>query len=1522
MEDPPPQKSSVLNRVRIFEGADSSPSGKSQSASPQVNKNPLPRKPMYYSNRDASPVRSPSPINLYLKDRGGISGRFSSKTDPSGRVSPRVDLPLARSASPSADPPAQTKSNPSASAAVGCKLDAAWARQGRSTQREGDSARRGPSPARQQQQQKAMMRYSSLSPSARHRQTGGKNATAVGATEKKGPRSLSVPRQAKAASDPVAKKEFIDYAAGYRSKRDDNRSVSPLKAPKLQRHRWDQRNEPDDASGRRDVGTRANPDEKQHYPAKEAKPREHASSVASTPVSKNRAVAIFLNKGRRLDPKPVAEVAIKPEPTASSAIDRNWPKQRFDAKIQSYKLGATPSFPETSLSRSLSSTGSKDTRKETPSPTKLSRFPVKSYNPLAGVGSKELKKNLNAAATVMKEEKASSIGSSSSSSRSELSHEELSGIANKALNMSKMRGSNQANQDRRKKSPLGQMMSEKRTAKTSSSQAKPKSGVSVVSYGSAQRLSDRLTRAERFTALKKRQMAVSTEPPDDDFSIESSSFSPEKKNSHPVFGYAQQVSANRETTNSDLSLIRRSRNLSKGMQEKAGHHAASSPTYKQQSQAETKTGGFGGREYREQNFAPSSNRRPIYEKAGLEPKQAQTKTASKLDYTPPIKNFPVRTMKPSFAPAETTQRNRDQIKNQPSSQQPPPDGKSKYQFSHFHRHFQYPSGSNEPERQQPSVPDFNPNGRLGQESLDFLAFEKKLSHGTTPTYGTTPTGGHSTVNDQSNGARPGLHIKTNAFERKHWNDREGYGDRNGEIGRRPGELSISVSASTAESSEYFSGIGSVDDHSSDETGYLRQHVAAEVNDRYPSRYALQRGFQNRTRQTNSIPDISALSNLQHQSAARDPPSSAFKRHIPKKDPSVTQNESKEHLFSDFSESGAPNKTPVQNPGSFSSDGSSSGTTQDPLLWFHNKYGVGSPTKGTGANATTPNFSTRAKASPIKSKVVSKLDEDDDIFDGLDDETVLSKLAKSPAKRRQFMDAVKSQGTASPSQRSQKMKKMQGGTTSPRPAAQQRHEGLSPSNRPASGFSPSNRQQKAVQPKRIDEGPPSPEAKKERSPFKIITSQIETKEETAETSPSLSFLDSNILQDEKKSMGIRCNPDEMMPKAESESVSEADENEASLLDESIVEENEKPKAPSAVFVDLGVAFVNSIKNSLPENLPEVSTCAIDAKMRCVDRINGALGKFEEKESMCKDYEQKISVHDEDPAALDKLKDAERRIRVAWDRDSGKEDQSAIGDMLDDDNISTKSSSSTKDTETKERVQKARVEAQAKLFEHVDKAMQLVTNRTIDTGNSGNSDSTGPMPSAKVEKRAEELPMSPSSNLSAKLSFEQRNVLENFSTQLKNDGVEVLKLGRRNKWQVRYLTVSREVTSLEDDDNDEDIGHCPKALLWPKQRKPPSCSISSIKDNGRGGLLFDHLRQARIVDTNEHYKHVPKKLKDSFPQFAGIVLDYEYSGGGERQLYFCFKSKLEAQAFHAAVLIIKEATERGSKDEDSKIEARAS
>ena len=73
MEEPPPQ-SSVLSRVRIFESVD----GSQQEKNRQHLENALPRKPTYFSSRQASPQRTPSP-NL------SVQGRTSPRVDPAGQ---------------------------------------------------------------------------------------------------------------------------------------------------------------------------------------------------------------------------------------------------------------------------------------------------------------------------------------------------------------------------------------------------------------------------------------------------------------------------------------------------------------------------------------------------------------------------------------------------------------------------------------------------------------------------------------------------------------------------------------------------------------------------------------------------------------------------------------------------------------------------------------------------------------------------------------------------------------------------------------------------------------------------------------------------------------------------------------------------------------------------------------------------------------------------------------------------------------------------------------------------------------------------------------------------------------------------------------------------------------------------------------------------------------------------------------------------------------------------------------------
>jgi hypothetical protein len=141
------------------------------------------------------------------------------------------------------------------------------------------------------------------------------------------------------------------------------------------------------------------------------------------------------------------------------------------------------------------------------------------------------------------------------------------------------------------------------------------------------------------------------------------------------------------------------------------------------------------------------------------------------------------------------------------------------------------------------------------------------------------------------------------------------------------------------------------------------------------------------------------------------------------------------------------------------------------------------------------------------------------------------------------------------------------------------------------------------------------------------------------------------------------------------------------------------------------------------------------------------------------------------------------------------------------------------------------------------------------------------------------------------------------------VEVLKLSRWNKWQVRYLTVSREATQLGFD-HDISGNAFPKALLWLKQisKTPQSRSVSSIKDNGRGGVLFENMNGVIPIESNEYYdRNLPKRLKKKFPEFAGVLLDCRFVGG-DRHLHFCFKTKQDAQSFITTMLIIKEVGDR--------------
>jgi hypothetical protein len=311
------------------------------------------------------------------------------------------------------------------------------------------------------------------------------------------------------------------------------RAPSPL--PNLQRHHWDKRKE-----------TAVKQDKLESVSA-EKKPSEDSrrASTSGAPLSAQRA----------------------------DAVELNWPSV-------SLKAG---NFSKHSSSVSSSSQDQNATYKRENQSTRTKM----TGNAVNGVAPPKVsnQKLLRDASAVMQEEKLSNGGTSTSSSgRSTLSQKELSGIASKALKLYQARADTQAT--RNKNSMLHQMLSEKKTAKPpvkNERKTEVQTATDAFAYSSAARLSERLTRAERFTALKESRIKARWQSEDGSTFSADPSLSPVKKSTHPVFGYTNRaltinMQDDASTVPSEPSCIRRSKHLSKVMQQKADHFASASPT--------------------------------------------------------------------------------------------------------------------------------------------------------------------------------------------------------------------------------------------------------------------------------------------------------------------------------------------------------------------------------------------------------------------------------------------------------------------------------------------------------------------------------------------------------------------------------------------------------------------------------------------------------------------------------------------------------------------------------------------------------------------------------------------------------------------------------------------------------------------------------------------------------------------------------------------------------------------------------
>jgi len=298
-----------------------------------------------------------------------------------------------------------------------------------------------------------------------------------------------------------------------------------------------------------------------------------------------------------------------------------------------------------------------------------------------------------------------------------------------------------------------------------------------------------------------------------------------------------------------------------------------------------------------------------------------------------------------------------------------------------------------------------------------------------------------------------------------------------------------------------------------------------------------------------------------------------------------------------------------------------------------------------------------------------------------------------------------------------------------------------------------------------------------------------------------------------------------------------------------------------------------------------------------------GAARSKESTNEPFETRSNASACSPASIN---ERQRQMPKNWER-GDKED---VSTLVIEEKSNEDASCHSDNSGSKERHERRRQIAQKKLLKHANKAMTLFGGRAL-----------GEDPPVAAQKAMYLIPIEPSMNdtiseepsaasvaatatvISVKQSLSHPR---EFPAVLKNDGIEVLKLGRRKKWQVRYLTVSREMMWVNSRDTAGDIGQCPKALLWLKRFDNRLHGISSLRSNGRGGLLFSNLLSMRTIDRESELPvSIPKRMVKKFPGIAGVTLDYTFDKGNRRSLLLCFKSKQDSNSFVSAMKFIKHA-----------------
>ena len=145
----------------------------------------------------------------------------------------------------------------------------------------------------------------------------------------------------------------------------------------------------------------------------------------------------------------------------------------------------------------------------------------------------------------------------------------------------------------------------------------------------------------------------------------------------------------------------------------------------------------------------------------------------------------------------------------------------------------------------------------------------------------------------------------------------------------------------------------------------------------------------------------------------------------------------------------------------------------------------------------------------------------------------------------------------------------------------------------------------------------------------------------------------------------------------------------------------------------------------------------------------------------------------------------------------------------------------------------------------------------------------------------------------ISLEQSN-LSMLLTRLRKEGIEVLKLNRENKWQPRFLTVTKEAI---DSGNESLFDVCPRGLLWLKKFDPSKAytEASITGKNRKGGILLTEISRISIRTHNEHPLS-KKQMKGKFKNSITFVL---HTNGLKGDILFRCLDKNDAFALSAGL-----------------------